>query len=776
LGFATSKFLIGLRTHFVIHPTQIFLSNPQALRVEYRLDDQRLEIWWSPKAGKSTDCHDRNLSSRDAHLNVFCEIEIPGCGLEGFDHCDYDPYHSILFFANQTLHLALRPDLAALFVWAECPQTFDFKMDRSDDQLVASRNSLLIAHSECDRQFEFAAWLGEGGGVFRHGPVNANFPCYSRATLCGGQLLVIGVGLVGDGLAGKIERAANLPVRKHLADTEVVLAAVEMAGHVVSSLHPELEALRRKAIRGLHSMIDESGTYRASLKAIYYLIWVRDGGFSFPYQASAGWTHKLPDFCRFLLDNPLTVREVDLPQGRMFGQLIHRDLGKLEEDGLYYVVRTLFTQWTQNGPLDLMTDSDWLLIDECLAWIEQATWDEERGLYGSHFADETPTLSHRDHGWDHAVGKPIDDHDVVRFQDTAVVRNYDVYFNILQHSTLTMLAAMRKDESYLDKASRAWPQLNSLLRNRRDGIPDYGEVLLEHGERCHSPYWGQAISCCVWGLTLPNFAPLADWDAVLAATMDAIIAKPEMHFINGICSAITAVDTWYYPEDKLIALHQRLATETNRPGKYLPMGGAMPEKFAAPEGDLHHDIRPQGFAMGAWLAAWSSLGLRRLPYGLALRPTTAFERIENYAWRGRNLHFQFGPSGKTLALEIDGKRILGTLQVPEDAVRDGSNIRLVDAPSQALWLSSSVQLNAVSQTDAGTSYRFTGHGSASITLSKPSLHSRLITSAGDAVSCEWNLSGGMETCHFAHFGEGELLIFHPTDIDTPSSLSGLKRF
>jgi len=84
------------------HPTQIFLSNPTALRVEYRLDDQRLELWWSPCAGQSTDSFDRTYSNRDAHLDVFASITAPGCGLEGFLSCDYDPYHCVLRFARQS--------------------------------------------------------------------------------------------------------------------------------------------------------------------------------------------------------------------------------------------------------------------------------------------------------------------------------------------------------------------------------------------------------------------------------------------------------------------------------------------------------------------------------------------------------------------------------------------------------------------------------------------------------------------------------------------------
>ncbi len=403
--------------------------------------------------------------------------------------------------------------------------------------------------------------------------------------------------------------AATESIADQLAATETALAPHEASGHVVAPAYPELENLRRTVIRGLHSMIDESGAYRASLKAIYYLIWVRDGGFSFAYQSAAGWPHKLPELCRLLLDNPLNVRDADLPNTRMFGQLINRDLGKLEEDGLYYVVWTLFTQWTQNGTLGFLTDADWALIDEALAWVEAVTWDEDRGLFGEFTADETAAHGCRDTGWDHAIGQPSDAQ-FIRHAGQPVTRNYDVYFNICLHSTYTMLAAMRRDPAYLSKADRVWPELEKLLQNRTDGIPTYGELLLLDGSRVQPPYWGPACgaSCCVWGLTMPNFVPLPDWDAVHAATLDAIIAKPDMHFVNGICSAMSAVDPWCYDEKKLIALHQRLATETNTPGRYLPMGGAMPEKFNAPQGNLYHDIRPQGFAMGSWLAAWSAIG------------------------------------------------------------------------------------------------------------------------------------------------------------------------
>lgn len=741
------------------HPTQIFLANPQALRVEYRLDDQSLRIWWSPRAGRSADCFDRNYSSRDAHLDVFGSVVIPGCGLAGFQGCDYDPYHCVLRFAAQTLHIAVRPDRAAVLLWGERPLAVDIAAARHDGPEAAPPGVFAVRHDDPQRSFVFAAASG-GGGRLRTSPRRLPaHPLYARFELDPGALLALAVGESDAPVAAQAAELAALPWAAHAAATEELLAPVVAAGRVASRAHPRLAALRDGLVRGLHSMIDESGAYRASLKPIYYLIWVRDGGFSFPFQAAAGWPHRLPEFARLLLENPTTVDEPGLPRGRMFGQLVHRRLGKLEEDGLFYAVWTLFTLWTQRGSLEGVGEADWRLIDEALAWVEAVTWDAGRGLYGEHFADETPTCGHRDDLWDHAIGQPTG-WGGLSCPQGRVVRNYDVYFNVLMHSTYAMLAAMRGRPDLLRRPQELWPALAELLARRDRGVPAYGELLLEDGRRVVDPYWGRANSCCVWGLTLPGFVPLPDWDAVRAATLDAIIAKPEMHFTNGVCAAIAAVDPWIYPEERALAVLQRIADETERPGRYLPMGGAMPEKLGAPEGDPYHDIRPQGFAMGSWLAAYASLGLRRLPYGLALRPTAVFDRISAYAWRGAVLDLHWGPRGRGLALEIDGRTIGGTLQIPQRPIAgpQAHAVRLVDAAEGILWLRSQVQLDEVAEAGGRRVYRFTAFGLSEIGLSAMPAGAELRDAGGRALACAWSASEGIATCRFIHSGGGELIL------------------
>ena len=696
------------------HPTQIFLHNPQALRVEYHLDDQRLVLWWSPLAGISCDAAERNFSNRDNHLDVFEKITLSGCGLGDFLGCDYDAYHCVLRFRAQTLHIALRHDVAAVFLWADHSLEVDFKSERYDEVLDSSTSGLTLLHREPSHTFEFVAEIGEGNGTLRHSPFHVRWHShYSHATLSTGQLLVIGVGLAGEDTAGRMRRLAAVPPSCHLAETDATLAPVEDMGRIVSNRYPDMAKLRRTVVRGLHSMIDESGAMRASIKAIYYLIWVRDGGFCFPYQSAAGWTHKLPELCRLLLANPTRARGEGIPPGRMFAQLIDRDYGKYEEDGVFYVVWLAFTHWTQTGSREFLEGENLALIEEAVAWVEDYIFDPGRGLFGGYFADETPAYNSRDYGWDAAIGKPGGD-EHIREGGRKIVRSYDIYINALMHSAYTMLAAVG-DTRYGEKAAVLWKNLEPFYRDLSSGLPPYGELVAEDGTRICSRQSEAGNSTFFWALSLPNFLPLDGREAINAAQLDIIAAKPEMHWINGICAAIAAADPWYHDESRLLDLLRRVADDTLEPGPFLPMGGAMPEKLGAPQGNIYHDIRPQAFAMGTWLGAWASLGVRRLPYGLALRPTHAFEELLNFPWHGRTLDFAFDYHGRTPALEINGTRVRGTLQIPENLLTAERNaVRLVEGRRGPLLVRSTAKLDEVRSEDDRHQYHFTCYGLTSL--------------------------------------------------------------
>jgi hypothetical protein len=740
----------------MIHPvTQVFLHNPHALRVEFRLDDACLELWWSPRAGKSFAARDRNFSNRDNHLRVFERIEIHGCSLPGFIRCDYDPYHTVLVFKDRRLHLSPHPHEAALLLWSDAPLIVDFKTARYDEMETCSPTMCRIRHDEPADTFLFRARLGDGSGVFRYSPVHEEWNShYVQAQAAPVQALEIRVALAEN--AGDPPHASTTP-EQWLRAVEECLARDLAYGRIDALDHPQLETLRGTIVRCLHSMIDLSGAFRASLKAIYYLIWVRDASFAFHYQAAGGWPHKLPELCRLLLANPTLARGDGVPPGRMFAQLINSDYGKYEEDGLFYVVQTLFNYWTSTGDRRFFEGEHGDLLREALGWVEAYSFDPRRGLFGSRFADETPALRSRDYGWDFAIGKPSGD-EHIRANNKPVVRSYDIYLNSLMHSTYAMLAAAAHgDEArdYAEKAGRLRNALEPLISERINGLPLYGELVCEDNSLERVPAWGPVSSVYVWALALPNFLGLPGQDQVRSDLLDRLLEKPDMHWINGLCAAAAAVDPWLHGEDRQLELLSAVERESSRPGKFLPMGGAMPEKFAAPDGDLYHDIRPQGFAMGAWLGAWSGLGVRRLPHGLALRPTRAFTALHDYPWRGRMLDFRFEATGKNVLLEINGQSVNGTLQIPEDSLTDGRNmIRICDVTDTPgpLWIRSSVLLLSVSP----RRFIFEAFGIAEIVMDRCPILTELIAEDGSPIPFEAGEESGLHFLRFTHWGRGTL--------------------
>lgn len=729
------------------HPVQIFLHNPQALRCEYRIDDCRLILWWSPLAGRSFAARDRNFSNRDNHLDVFDQIVIPGCGESPFIGSDYDPYFTVLYFRHQTIYLALRHDAPVLLLWTENPQKIDFKSSRYDSA-KGTPSSWIVHHNEPSYEFEFAAVLGEGEGTFRHSPIHAKWNShYVQACLGARQRLAIGAGLAGEQIAAHCKP-------DEIIATNHALAAHEQAGRILAPSHPEMETLRRIVVRGLHSMIDESAAFRASLKPIYYLIWVRDAAFAFTCMEAAGWPHKLPELCRLLMENPTTARGEGVPSGRMFGQLINPDYGKYEEDGFFYVIRTIFTHWTHTGSREFLEGENLALLKEALDWVERRCFRGESGMYEGFFADETPALGSRDEGWDFAIGMPAGG-DLIRYKGKCIVRSRDIYLNTLMHSAHSMMAAVLADENHAANAAALWQKLRRYHDDRSDGLPPYGELLDEDGAWNRAPFFGPVSSVYVWALTLPDFLPLDDRDELMGRLLDELSANPAMHWINGICAAIAAADPWVHGESRPLDLLLRVKDEAMKSGEFLPMAGAVPEKFDAPQGSLYHDIRPQGFAMAAWLAAWASLGVRRLPYGLAVRPTRAFQKLEHFAWHGRHIDFVFGAG--VPALTVNGQTFPATLQLPENALAADQNSVLVpEKNDNPCLLRSSVRLLHCETSATGECrYVIESFGDAEIVFSSAPAHFHPSASINIRSREE---SSGLFLLRFRHFGRLELCV------------------
>jgi hypothetical protein len=645
----------------------------------------------------------------------------------------------------------------------------DLKTHRHDSVAQCSGDAFIVSHSEPDYNFTFLAVAGQGEGYFKHQFLREpGRSAYARIALEAHQPLVIGVGL--DGAAETIEKArqAAADVVRFTTETEERVAAETADGDWIAPQDPLVTRLRDWTARGLHSCIDESGALRASIKAVYYLIWVRDAAFCFNYQAAAGWMHRHPEFCRFLLENPLHPSDQErervpgLPE-KMFGQLISKTYGKAEEDGLYYATWSAFTHWTQTGEDTFAAGSNLELLKECADQLERYIFDSDLGLFGEHFMDESPTANSRDCGWDLAIGQPTGERPI-NYLGRNISASFDIYINLLQHAVYSMLSAMDEGEDaqrFQEKADALWPKIEEILNTEGFEQPPYALMRFEDGGSEILPRFGSAKSVYFWALSLPIFAPIHGIDGIRARLLDELMDDPGGHWVNGICAVIAGLDTWVTSEEALVEAIRKVSEQSWRQGAYLPMGGAMPEKFDAPMGHNFHDIRPQAFAQSSWLAACANLGVRRLPFGLAARPTQFFSELSDYAWRGKALTFRFdqhNPQASDLPqLQINGQVMPHTLQLPEEALQgDAPRIALIDGGREPCLLRSTTRLHQAEPVEGGAEYHIQAFGSGELVFNQSPAEIELTDTQGQRVDLTLSEADGMSFARFS--GRGDFLL------------------
>ena len=168
--------------------TFLQMHNRRGLRIELDLDKKTLELWVSPRAGESLDYRDRNFSNRDDHTRVFDRIALPRLP-ERRDllRCDYDPFHSVLHYRDQVLHVATLFDRPVVLVWFEGPGTIDLKSDKQDrpgartETLFESRTPTAAARSASPRRSRPARAASSTSATSTWAAARMRAPSWGRA-------------------------------------------------------------------------------------------------------------------------------------------------------------------------------------------------------------------------------------------------------------------------------------------------------------------------------------------------------------------------------------------------------------------------------------------------------------------------------------------------------------------------------------------------------------------------------------------------------------------
>jgi len=696
--------------------TFILMQNRMGIRIEYNIDQQTLQLWISPQAGKSFDYHDRNFSNRDDHCNLFDKIIIPGLQLKDFVKCDYDPFYSVIHFTNQQLNILSLYDQPIVVIWFEKPDVVDFKSDKADSLIERETKMFHIYHTDREKEFEFLALIGSGEGTFRHQlEPEKGRSVYARAELAGNQPLYITGELNKENVAGFIASVSNKPLDQMIEENNGLAIQASRYGKATLRNKPEMQKLLDLNRKVALSLQDEKGVMRSSSQYIYYLLWFRDGGMNVSHLASSGWVDPAKHQAKFQLLNP-NITE-DEPAGRFFGQLIGGRITKWEEDGLFYVIWTSFMHWTQTGDTTLISGQYLEAMEEGMEWLEQYCYDPDKAMFGRFHYCETPLSGSRGDGWDNAVGRPTWKWPST-YEDKSIVRSYDLYINNLCYACYHMLSAMTTGDKkirYLGKAADLASGIRQLWL-KDQVLPSYGELITDKSASLLASPYGMDQTDYLWSLSLPFFYP--DYDSSLIVARKQlyrdITVKPRGTFLVSYLSVLRSLDTEFFSEDSIMLALDYLVPQCVKPGKYLPMPYTITEIIDVEDGHPFHDVRPIVFSIAPWLATINNLGVRRLPFGIALRSTKYLETIEDYQYLSGLTRFKYSGEGRISSIYINEKALEYSVQIP-DAWLDKENNEVevnmnAETDRANILVSSTVRLNDLVYKNDLPEYLITAYG------------------------------------------------------------------
>jgi hypothetical protein len=701
--------------------TYVLMHNRKGIRIEYCVDKKRLELWLSPLAGKSIDYKDRNFSNRDDHSRLFDKITFPDLEPRDFMECKYDPFHSILYFKNAKLHVLSVYDKPAVMLWFEGNGgRVDIKTDKQDFVPTYTDQLLLSNHPDRGKDFQYVAQIGKGTGKFKHmRDLDVGRSFFSRAELSKNQPLIIAGELASEQPAmaanalAQIENLGNI-----ITDNDDKIEAALNYGKIKVKDNLDLQKIVDINRRVLLSTQDESGAQRAAIKYIYYLIWHRDGGMTAAYNGYTGNVTPLDKWTEFALNNP-TVYYDGKTINRFYGQLVNGKISKWEEDGLFFALWPAFTHWTQTGKTKYLSKEYAKLIADALAWMENNFYDKNKGLFFRYHYGEAPFSKSRGDGYDDAVGSINELNYSIQGKDT-IVKAYDVYINSLMYSVYMMQMAMTPEQSpnrmmtymrIMDLKSKM-----KAFYKKPNELPIYGELITSVNKSIPSPAFGMDECDYVWGLTLPPFVPFPEaMPNVLDKILDDYLQKPKGHFVASWFSTLAAMDPAIHDEKKMFKAMDYMIPQAVRAGRYLPMAYTIPEIVDVEDGNLYHDVRPQGFSAGAWLGALGNFAVRRMPFGIAIRGTKYIEQITNYEYKNTLLNIKYEGEGNIQKISVNGLELNNCLQITDQLLdKKVTDIKVSmskDAPElENTLISSTMRLYFTEQKGNAKNYAFEGYG------------------------------------------------------------------
>lgn len=742
--------------------TLILMHNRMGIRIEYNVDLQRLELWISPQAGKSSDYQDRNFSNADDHTKIFDLISFPDLKLEDFIRCDYDPFHSVLVFKNQRLHIASLFDKPAVMIWLDKPDSVDFKSDKVDKAMEQSEKYFWVDHPDRGKNFSFVAALGEGKGSFSHqASTEEGRSIFARAVLAAGQLICISGELSKEDVALMTRKLLREGKETLLKKNEEKINAALQNGSFQLKGNERMQRLLNLNRRSLLSMQDASGAMRTSLKSNNYLLYYGSGSISGVFNAFSGNPYMLEDFTSLILKNPNYSREY--PKGLFYGQTMSGTITRWDESGAFWAIWSVFNCWTQTGKEVYVSRENLKVLEEAMNWLERYCFDKSEKLFGRYYFGDMPLCYSHDSRWNGTLGNTLNEFPSLYKNDT-IIRSYDIYINSLSCSSYLMLAAMEQGERaqyYFKKALELEKHIRSFWGS--SVLPSFGKLISTKKKVIMAEAYGPDQNDYILALSLPfifsrNF--VQQKNALLQLFSD-LYAHPRGYSLVSYLSVLRSMDTEFCEEDSLMKALNYLVPQCVRAGKYLKMPNTIVETADIEDGNLFYDDRPYGASIASWLATVTNFGLRRMPFGIAVRATKYLEKINGYVYKNATINFQFQGAGKITTLIFNHLPLEYTYQIPEDKLLRGNNTLSIELGSinriAPVLVASTIQLDNVSSQNNIIEYKITAFGKNILIFKNLSKHVLIKNHLGAPVRFQSSGFGGYTGIFFE--GKGRFLVY-----------------
>ena len=739
----------------------VLMHSRMGIRIEYNMSKQRINLWISPQAGKDVDYRMRNFSNRDDHTMLFDKISFPRIDPADFVSCDYDPFHSVIHYTSQTVHILSLLDQPALLVWCEKPEMLDFKSDKADSPLERTPGVFAIKHPDRWLDLTFAAATGAGEGTFMHQrELDEGRSIYCRLSLDAGQFVTIAGELSKENVVDMAKKIAKRPLDSIIAENERKIAAATVNGAItIKEGYPEVQKLHDFNRRMLLSALDASGYMPASIKYIYYMVWTGDTCVTTSFQAYGGWVDPLRLWVEFALSNP-TVATVEQP-GRYFGQLINGKLSKREEYQIHPMVWAVYTYWSQTGD-DTYLKGEYLeALEDGLDWMEKYCYDKELDMFFSRYRSEYPYYGSYDYGWDEAIGRPMST-EGPKVNGEYIIRSISGSMNARMYDIYMMMSAMttgKTSDKYFEKA-QGRKRLLDRLAGKTGEEPFGGYNDLEKSGVVKVSGGAARGSGRSHGFFAIDYTGIgADTSGRFDGLQRTAIEGTREVFAVNYFESLAGLDPEFCGDTKFWEASKWFIPPSINPSEYLPMPYAMTEMFNMPPGN-YHDNRPQFFTIGAFQGALAHQGIKRMAFGIGLRGNNHLAKIDNYQYKDSILSIDYTGSGKLESITVNGAPLRYTYQIPEGLYKKGKNsIQVGLAQKQTevpILVYSTVRLDSVAKQGEAVRYDIAACGSNAMTFKNLKSDPKVLDAAGREVPIRKSVTNGYTTIEFD--GRGRFIV------------------